>query len=215
MAASILAKEEVIRDFLSMDYRMSEIMVSNGTINEIPPELDSCTFDIDITVEEGDVLDLGAGVAWTIYNTPGHSPCQIALHDKKEGTLVIADATGFHVPHIDAIWPNYFQSLELYCDSIRKLFALSAERLVLGHHGVIDGRQDYLPRAMRATEAYHQEMLERTDAGEDPKEIAQEKAEWVRSLTDIVPIETMYYLSTILIKRSQSVGNNESLFAIR
>jgi len=39
----------------------------------------------------------------------------------------------------DTFWPNYFSSLEFYCDSIRKLASLPAQRGALCHNGVIEG----------------------------------------------------------------------------
>jgi hypothetical protein len=64
-----------------------------------------------------------------------------------------------------------------------------------------------------ATERYHTEIMERIGAGEDVKEIAREKAEWVDSLTDIQPFEVMLNLSKLLIKCSQRDADKPNLFA--
>jgi glyoxylase-like metal-dependent hydrolase (beta-lactamase superfamily II) len=215
VAANLLQREELIKAFLQGDRDIAEIMVSKGEIAKLPPELEDYAFDVDLVVKEGDSLDLGSGIVWTIYETPGHSPCHISLYEKKEKTLIIGDVTGFYVPEEDVFWPNYFQSLETYCNSIRKLSTLSAQRGALSHNYVVEGGVGHhLQRAIRATESYHLELLERLGKGEDPNQIAMEKAKWVNTLTDMVPLELMYSLAKILIKRSQSEAEKENLFTI-
>jgi glyoxylase-like metal-dependent hydrolase (beta-lactamase superfamily II) len=214
VAAKLLKSEEMIKEFINMDRTLAKIMLSKGEITEPPPELENPVFDLDLVVKEGDRLDLGSGTAWTVYETPGHSPCHISLYEEGEGTLVIGDATGFYVPEKDVFWPNYFNSLEAYCNSIRKLSALQARRGALSHNCVIEGSVGhYLQKAIGATESYHLEMLERLGNGVDPEKVILEKAKWVNTLTDHHPFEIMYSMSKILIRRSQSEAGKENLFA--
>jgi glyoxylase-like metal-dependent hydrolase (beta-lactamase superfamily II) len=211
----LATKEEALKEFITMDRDIAEIRLSKGELDAVPPELDNYTFGVDMVVKEGDRLDLGSGVSWTVYDTPGHSPCHISLHNEREGTLVIGDATGFYVPEKDIFWPNYFTSLEAYCDSIRKLASLPAQRGALCHNGVIEGGvKRYLQKAIRATESFHREMMARLDRGEDPEEIALEKARWVVTFTLLIPFEGIKALNTLLIRRSQSAVVSEDLFAI-
>jgi glyoxylase-like metal-dependent hydrolase (beta-lactamase superfamily II) len=213
VAAKLLASEEMIKEFLHMDRTLAEIMLSKGEIAELPPELEKYVFGVDMVVKEGDRLDLGSGIVWTIYASPGHSPCHITLYEEREGTLVIGDATGFYVPEKDVFWPNYFNSLEAYCNSIRKLSTLSARRGALSHNCVIEGGlEHYLQKALQATKTYHLELLERLGNGDDPEKIALEKAKWVSTLTDAHPFEIMYSLAKVLIKRSQAEAGKENLF---
>jgi hypothetical protein len=138
----------------------------------------------------------------------------MSLFEEKERTLVIGDATGFYVPEKDVFWPNYFQSLEEYCNTIRKLATLPAQRGALSHNCVIEGNVgQHFEKALKATERYHTEIMERIGAGEDVKEIARKKAEWVDSLTDIQPFEVMFNLSKLLIKCSQRDADKPNLFA--
>jgi glyoxylase-like metal-dependent hydrolase (beta-lactamase superfamily II) len=215
VAAKLLKSERMIKEFLETDRNIANIMINKGEVADPPPELDNYVFDVDQVLEEGDRLDLGSGIAWTVYHTPGHSPCHISLYEEKERTLVIGDATGFYVPEKDVFWPNYFDSLEAYCYTIRKLSALPAQRGALSHNAVIDGQLGhYFQKALSATESYHLEMLKRVSNGEDPEKVALEKAEWVNSLTDIQTFEVMYNLAKLMIARSQSEDGNEKLFPI-
>ena len=215
VAAKLLKSQRMIKEFRETDRTISEIMINKGEIAELPPELESYHFEVDKVLEEGDRLELGSGIVWTVYHTPGHSPCHISLCEEKEGTLVIGDATGFYVPEKDVFWPNYFDSLEAYCNSIRKLSALPAQRGALSHNAVVDGwLEGYFQKAIKATESYHLEMLERLGKGEDPERIALEKAKWVNSLTDIQTFEVMYSLAKLMLARSQSEAGKEKLFII-
>lgn len=205
----------ILEEFLSSDASITRIMLSKGEISEAPPELENYTFTLDKALAEGDSLDLGSGVVWTVYNTPGHSPCHISLSNERDGILVVGDATGFCITEHLMFWPNYFESLENYCNSIRKLANLQARIFALSHNGVVDGViSNYLQKAMHATESYHLEMLDRLNRGEDPEKIALEKANWVNSITDIQPFSVMLSLAKLLITRSKTEAVKDNLFTI-
>lgn len=210
IGAQILGKTELFKEFQLTDLGIAQLMKAKAEIDTLPEPIENYAFNVDLVVKEGDRIDLGAGIVWDIYDTPGHSPCHIALFEEKEGTLALGDTTGFYVPQKDVFWPNYFESLEKYCSSIRKLAALPAKRAVLSHNAVIEGDvRRHLQKAMQATEQYHNELLERLAKGENPEEIAMEKARFVDSLTDIRPFKIMYDLSKVLIKNSTQDGKGD------
>jgi len=211
--ANALSSEGTLKEFLVVDGNIAKLMKGKGEITELPPPLTNYNFEVDTIVDEGDRIDLGSGIGWTVYNVPGHSPCHIALYEEKEDTLIIGDTTGFYVPEKDVFWPNYFDSLERYVSSIRKLSTLKAKRLALSHNCVIAGDiGKHFEKALSATESYHTELLKRINAGEDAEKVALEKAEWVNSLTDIQPFEVMHNLSRLLIKRSQAYAKKYHQF---
>jgi len=215
VAAQTLRNPEMLKPFLAVDRSIAKIMKTKGEIAELPPAPENISFDVDWEVDEGDRIDLGNGIEWSVYRTPGHSPCHMGLFEHKEKTLVIGDTTGFYVPEKDVFWPNYFESLEKYCATIRMLASLPAQRAALSHNCVIEGTvRQHFEKALQATKRYHTEMLQRLATGEDPEVIAREKAEWVNSLTDIQPFEAMLALSKLLLKRSQKAGDKEIPFTI-
>jgi glyoxylase-like metal-dependent hydrolase (beta-lactamase superfamily II) len=204
-APKILGNEKVIQQFVSMDNAIADIMAELGEIPNAPETFGDYVFPVDKTVREGDRIDLGDGICWTAYTVPGHSPCHLAWREEKEEILAIGDTLGFYSPEEDTFWPNYFVSLAQYCDSIRKLGTLPAKYLALSHNGVIDGNtREFLQKALSVTEAYHREMLDRTAKGEDPKVIAKEKGDWVRSIADHMPYNVMAPMCGFLIKLSQA-----------
>ena len=210
VGAEILGQKELFKDFQLTDLSIAQLMKAKSEIDTLPAPVENYAFAVDSTVTEGDRIDLGKGIIWNIYETPGHSPCHIALFEEKESTLALGDTTGFYVPSQDVFWPNYFESLEKYCNSIRKLATLPAKRAVLSHNAVIeDDVQQHLHKAMQATEHYHKELMERLAKGETAEEIAMDKARFVDSLTDIRPFKIMYDLSKVLIKNSLLDGKGD------
>ncbi len=203
-----LARTELFKQFQLIDLGIAQLMKAKSEIDALPDPVKNYSFHVDSVVQEGDKIDLGRGTVWHVYETPGHSPCHLSLLEEKEKILVLGDATGFYVPEKDMFWPNYFQSVHLYCDSIRKLAGLDAERAVLSHNGAINGDvRGYLEKAMKETEKYYRETVERTNRGEAVEKIAMDKARYVDSLTDIQPFKTIYDLCEVMIKNSLSNGS--------
>ena len=117
---------------------------------------------------------------------------------------MVGDATGFYVPEKGIFWPNYFLSLKTYVESIKKLAEFPAKRAVLSHNAVVEGDvHGYLERAMRATQAYHEDLLSRLGRGNSTESIAMEGAQFVSTLTDIQPFKVMYDLCKLMINRSR------------
>jgi glyoxylase-like metal-dependent hydrolase (beta-lactamase superfamily II) len=192
VASEILTSKELLKEFLLVDLSIAQLMQARGELRKLPVQLDSYSFEPDSVVKAGDKIDLGAGMVWTVHDTPGHSACHISLYEEKEDVLAIGDAAGFYVPEKDVVWPNYFNSLENYCESIRKLADLPARRAALSHNGIIQGDvKGHLAKAMTATENYHKELMQRLSMGEIAEKIALEKARFVSGLTDIQPFRVV------------------------
>jgi glyoxylase-like metal-dependent hydrolase (beta-lactamase superfamily II) len=212
-AAESLAKEAVIKDFWALDRHIAAQLQSKNVVAEVPAQLTDYRFRVDGVLEEGQVLDLGNGIRWRVYATPGHSHCEISLLEEKEGTLVAGDSTGFYMPKVDSFWPNYFASLPKYCASLVRLGTLTANRIALGHQGVLEGNpKPFLARALDQTRDYHQEMLRRTGNGEDAGKLAQEKAKWVEPNAEFMPHPLTEMCCQLLIKQSLKNADRTDLF---
>jgi glyoxylase-like metal-dependent hydrolase (beta-lactamase superfamily II) len=210
LGAHILAKTELFKEFQLVDLGIAQLMKAKAEIDTLPAPIEDYAFAVDSVVKEGDRIDLGGGIVWNIFDTPGHSPCHISLFEEEEAILALGDASGFYVPEKDVFWPNYFESLERYCNSIRKLAALPAKRAVLSHNAVIEeGVREHLHKALIATEQYHNELMYRVAQGDISEKIAMDKARFVDSLTDIQPFKVMYDLCKVLIKNSLNNGKED------
>ena len=211
VASETLRSKDLLKEFLLVDLSIAQLMQARGELRKLPAHLESYSFEPDSVVKGGDKIELGAGIVWQVHDTPGHSACHISLYEERENFLAIGDAAGFYVPEKDVFWPNYFQSLEIYCESIRKLSDLPAAGAALSHNGIIQGDvKGHLHKAMSATEDYHKELLQRLRMGEIAEKIALEKARFVSGLTDIQPFRVMYDLCKVMIKRSQMNGKGLS-----
>jgi glyoxylase-like metal-dependent hydrolase (beta-lactamase superfamily II) len=215
-ADKMLKRDGMVEDFLQMEKTIAENLLVKGEIDEWPVEIEDPAFNVDMIVKEGDKIDLGAGVVWTVYETPGHSPCHLSFHNEAEEILIIGDATGIYIPGSELYWPNYFQSLENYCRSIQKMAALPAKIAALSHGGVVEREnvRNYLYNVLKATEAYHSGLLERLNNGEDYGQIAMETAKWVYTFTNLQPFALIHTMTKVTIKRSQTDADKEGLFSI-
>jgi 2-aminobenzoylacetyl-CoA thioesterase len=203
-ADKFLKKERFVKEFLPNDQMIAEILLEKGDIERQPEALDEYLFAADGVVEEGNNIDLGNDIKWSVFNTPGHSPCHISFFEEKEGTLSIGDMTGYYDPEKDIFWPNYFFSLESYCNSIKKVMDLPAKRGILSHNGNIEGNiKDYFEKALKATETYHKEILDKLGRGEDEAKIASDKADWIVSIGALASYNVLIFLCKLLIGTSQ------------
>jgi glyoxylase-like metal-dependent hydrolase (beta-lactamase superfamily II) len=200
----ILKKERFLKDFLPADKMICDILMDKGDIYEMPPALEKYAFDIDQVVSEGEKIELGQGISWTVFNTPGHSPCHISLFEEKEKNFAIGDITGYFDPEMDIFWPNYFYSLEEYCKSILRMMDIPGDRILLSHNGAIETKSSsHLAKALKATEIYHKEMINRLDKGEPNEEICRDKADWIVSIGALASYNVLLFLCDLLIKSSQ------------
>jgi glyoxylase-like metal-dependent hydrolase (beta-lactamase superfamily II) len=212
-AAESLAKEAVLKDFLALDRHIATELQSHKVVAEVPAPLADYRFHVDTVLEDGQVVDLGNGIRWRVYSTTGHSHCEISLLEEKEGTLVLGDAAGLYMPKVESFWPNYFASLPKYCASLVRLGTLTANRVALGHNGVIEGdAKAFLSRALDQTRNYHQEMLRRTGSGEDVGKLVAEKAKWIQPNAEFMPHQLTEMCCQLLIKQSQKNAERTDLF---
>jgi len=205
-AAKTLSAEKAISFFQQVDGALTGALLKAGAITEQdrPKALEDKQIVIDHIIKEGDTIAVEAG-GFTVLETPGHSDCSLSFHDPERGILIISDATGYYIPRHDYWWPNYFTGYATYLDSMRRLAELDAEVLCLSHNGVIRGAEDvkaYFSGAIAATEDYHQRIIERAKAGEEPRRIAEELGSEVYEKTQLLPVDFFQKNCSLLVKQS-------------
>jgi 2-aminobenzoylacetyl-CoA thioesterase len=213
-ADKFLKKDRFVKEFLPSDKMIGSILLEKGDIERLPDDLEEYRFEADSVLDESAKIDLGNGIRWNVFETPGHSPCHISFFEEKEGIAAIGDITGYFDPEKDVFWPNYFFSLESYCNSIKKMLKLPAKRAILSHNGQIDGNvKEYFEKALRATETYHHEILDKLDAGESEDKISSEKADWICSIGALASYNVLIFLCKLLINSSIK-DRDKNLFTI-
>ena len=91
-------------------------------------------------LRDGDLIDLG-GASLRAFATPGHASHHHAFLEESTGTLFAGDALGVRLPDLGVVRPATPPpefDLEQGLDSIDRLAAVGAERMVLTHFGASD-----------------------------------------------------------------------------
>lgn len=209
-AADFLSGPKMVEQFLPTDRMINKIFVAGGIIDAMPEPLDEYRFEADMVLADGDSIDLGDGVRWTAYNTPGHSACHMSYFEEKEGVLAAGDMTGYFDPGLDIFWPNYFSGLADYTASILRMAALPSQTVLLSHNGAISGWADsFMLRALTATQEYHHQLLGQLSCGEDEERLCVEKAEWVYGFAPIASPKAIEFLCHALCKQSRKAGADQ------
>lgn len=128
-AAKILEKPSVRATMR----RLSEDAAKGAGLAELP-EYDEDKFRIDVTVKEGDLLQIGDHTI-AVYETPGHTKCSVS-YLINEDVLMASETVGV----FKGGWymPCYLVGYQMCADAIEKLRKLPAKRLFISHMGIQD-----------------------------------------------------------------------------
>lgn len=93
---------------------------------------------VDITLSDGDILELGEGVEVKLLESPGHTEDSVCYYFKPDLVLAAGESLGQYSGR-DKITPTYASSYQDSINSYKKLNALEIHVLSLPHSGVITG----------------------------------------------------------------------------
>ena len=114
--------------------------VFGDTWEEVFGSIDPVPDDRLLTVEDGDVLELGDGETWRVVFMPGHSLDHIGLYDEARGALYCGHGLGNYKPHRFMPDPPmtlpYFD-VDASIASIRKARELGPRYLLPVHSGFL------------------------------------------------------------------------------
>jgi glyoxylase-like metal-dependent hydrolase (beta-lactamase superfamily II) len=119
-------------------------------------------FHINHWLHDGDTVDLG-GRALEVLSTPGHTPDEICLLERKSGLLFTGDS--FYAGPIWLYRPE--TDLEAYVHSVERIAALTPQlHLLLPSHNVPVAEPAELPKLLVAIKKVRGGKVEPTSAGE-------------------------------------------------
>jgi glyoxylase-like metal-dependent hydrolase (beta-lactamase superfamily II) len=201
----IFTSEKIIAKIFDSDRKMTLALKERGIISEAPT-LQPYTFSpLDITVQEGSVLDLGKGVKMKFFEIPGHSPDCVAAFLEDEGLLFCSDGAGFYTPP-DFFRPNYWYRLDEAEKSLDKMRAIDPEILCRGHYGAMIGKdlaRKHLQMNRQSIENFKAFVLEKINGGWSVEEIAQDvTVRFSKGFLELFPAEENYRLWKLLIQRT-------------
>ncbi len=104
----------------------------------------------DITVREGDVIDLG-GVSLHVLDAPGHTKCCIAFYIPEEKMLIGCETMGCFASK-DLVLSSYLVGYQISVDFINRVKTMDIDKLLVPHFGVITGDEcrKYIEGALRS-----------------------------------------------------------------
>lgn len=199
------SSERIIARIFDSDRKMTLALKEKEIISEAPTLQPYTFFPLDITVQEGSILDLGKGMKMRFFEIPGHSPDCVAAFLEDEGILFCSDGAGFYTPP-DFFRPNYWYRLDDAENSLDKMKAIDPEILCRGHYGAMIGREiarKHLHMNHKSIEDFKAFVLDKIQSGWSVEEIAQDvTVRFSRGFLEFFPAEENLRLWKLLIQRT-------------
>ena len=99
-------------------------------------------FAVDIELSDGQIIDLGGGVTVEALATPGHTRDHFSYYLANEKILFGGEAAGLLQCKGGMISSDFVSNFEEYLTSLRRLAALPAEVICLGHYLALAGEEE-------------------------------------------------------------------------
>jgi glyoxylase-like metal-dependent hydrolase (beta-lactamase superfamily II) len=137
-------------------------------------------FDIDLTLTDGQVIELEEGLSVQVLATPGHTRDLLSYYIPEKRILVATEAAGC-ADRTGHIVTEFLVDYESYMAGLRRLAALDVEILTQGHHFVYVGPavKAFFARSIESAEKFKArvEELLRAEGGSVERVVARIKAE--------------------------------------
>jgi glyoxylase-like metal-dependent hydrolase (beta-lactamase superfamily II) len=202
---TIFTSERILARIFDSDRKITLALRERGMISEAPNLTPYTFFPLDITVQEGSVLDLGKGMKMKFFEIPGHSPDCLAAFLEEEKLLFCSDGAGFYTPP-DFFRPNYWYRLDDAEKSLDKMKAIDPEILCRGHYGAMIGKdltRKHLQMNRQSIEDFKAFVLEKINGGWSVEEITQDvTVKFSKGFLELFPAEENYRLWILLIQRT-------------
>jgi glyoxylase-like metal-dependent hydrolase (beta-lactamase superfamily II) len=199
------SSERIIARIFDSDRKMTLALKEKEIISEAPTLQPYTFFPLDITIQEGSILDLGKGMKMRFFEIPGHSPDCVAAFLEDEGILFCSDGAGFYTPP-DFFRPNYWYRLDDAENSLDKMKAIDPEILCRGHYGAMIGREiarKHLHMNHKSIEDFKAFVLDKIQSGWSVEEIAQDvTVRFSRGFLEFFPAEENLRLWKLLVQRT-------------
>ena len=159
--------------------------------NSYHPAFDSSGFTVDITVSDGDTIDLG-NYKLTVLETPGHTNCSICFWEDSERICFINETIGC-APQKDYVHVCFLKSYLYTIESIERIRELKPNRIYIQHYenSYTDNVNDFLNTSEKFCIFMKNIIKEGAEKGFSDDEIANEMVlkEYNVYLKDHQPIE--------------------------
>ncbi|MDI9569753.1 MAG: MBL fold metallo-hydrolase [Pseudomonadota bacterium] len=131
--------------------------------------------EIDLLLEDGMELELGAGLTCRVIATPGHTRDSLSFYLPELKALIAGEAVGVFDRNF-RIHPEFTSSYRDYVDSLEILSSLAIDTLMMSHFFTLTGTdaRDYVGKSLAATREF-KARIERclADSHGDLREVAE------------------------------------------
>src|SRR5271157_78054 len=156
-------------------------------------------FEVDMSVEDGQTVELGADLTVRVLATPGHTRDHVSYYIPEKKILVATEASGC-LDRAGHVITEFLVDYDAYLASLKRLAGLPVEVLCQGHHFVFVGASEvsaFFARSIREAESFKERVYELLDDEDERVEqvVARIKAEEYDANPYVKQIEQAYLLN--------------------
>jgi glyoxylase-like metal-dependent hydrolase (beta-lactamase superfamily II) len=156
-------------------------------------------FDLDLTLDDGQIIRIGEGLTVRVLATPGHTRDLLSYYIPERKILIATEAAGI-LDRAGNFGTEFIADYDLYLASLKRLAALEVEVLCQGHHFVFVGREEverFFVRSIEATGHFKTRVyaLLEDQGGSIERVVNTIKAEQYDSNPNVKQPETAYLLN--------------------
>ncbi|MGA3173801.1 MAG: MBL fold metallo-hydrolase [Syntrophorhabdales bacterium] len=156
-------------------------------------------FEVDMTLEGGQIIELDEYLSVAVMATPGHTRDHLSYYIPEKRILIATEASGV-LDRAGAIITEFLVDYDAYLSSLKRLAALPVDILCQGHHFVFVGADEvrsFFSRSLSEAERFRDRVYRLLEAtgGSAEEVVRQIKAEQWDSNTSVKQAETAYLLN--------------------
>lgn len=146
-AKKILARPNAIDLIRELNRAAAKTAKRNGYPGDVSIEFSA--FEIDMTVKEGDQLNISQDLTIQVIETPGHTRDSLSYYVPEVEVLLCAEACGVADP-TGYIVSDCLADYDQYVSSMKKLALLDSNVICLAHRYAFTGQdaRNYIPRSL-------------------------------------------------------------------
>jgi len=203
-AAKLFAMEKAVRNMARFSGMAMEAL-------GIPPEIDGIPLAFDgvslsKTLADGDQIDLGAGIRFRIFETPGHSRCSIMAYAPNQKWLFPSDSLPMPINGGEELVCTASESFVDYLQSMEKVAHLPVELCGWEHYGYLRdaSAENIVARSRAVTRKYKQMLKERAQPPGDAATCAKWAADAWEQATQFsfLPRPVIDYITRTMVENA-------------
>jgi glyoxylase-like metal-dependent hydrolase (beta-lactamase superfamily II) len=161
-AVEVLKKESAISLIRSLNEDMEKSLgITDGILNGEKITFEG--FPIHKVLKENEVIELGDGVYFEVYEVPGHTRDSLCYRIMPDNAIFAGEAYGVPTLSGKRVYPQFLVSFKDYMNSLKKMRKLEPRWIGLAHGGVIGGDEaiSFLEKSIIDSEEFAEMIKER------------------------------------------------------